>query len=180
MINLLPPYWQKKLANEEICKTAAILGIVAVAALLAFALMLLLVRVFYSAELKALDIAVAEKEQEMKIFKVEPTEKEVFEKGQLAAKVGNFYKNQARMSAIFLEVAGSLPPGVTLSDFGFSLGKVGLNGFAADRDSLVAFKNILEKHSNFKNIDFPPENWLTAKDINFSVYFDYDTEKNNQ
>ena len=173
MVNLLPQYWQKKLNDEETVKTITIIGTVVVAALLAFILMLLLVRVSYSTELKAGEIAILEKEGQMKIFEVEPTEKNIIHDGDLISKVDDFYKEQTKVTDIFSQVVESLPPGAYLSVFSYSLNKIDLNGFAPEREQLVVFKSNLEKRPSFAKIVFPPENWLRAQDINFRVSFEY-------
>jgi len=174
MINLLPQQWQDKLKAEETFKKVAILGIVAVASSLVFALSLWLVLVFYSNDLKYAKIAMAGKEQEMAIYNIEAVEKNIVSGSELVYKLDSFYKNQAKITDIFLKAAGSLPQGVTLSGFEYSAGNVGLAGFVPNRDLLVALKVNLEKQPGFKKIVFPSENWLTAQDINFTAILKYE------
>lgn len=173
MINLLPQYWQKKLQEEEMSKIAAILGIVAVLSLVAFILMLALVRVYYYVQFQYGQIIVEEKEQEMKMLKVAEIEEQVASSGGLATKVGEFYENQTKTTEIFAQVAAALPSGVGLSRFEYSFPKVGLEGYSPNRDLLVEFRNNLEGRPDFKKINFPPESWLTAQNIEFSVNFEY-------
>ena len=173
MINLLPQQWQKNLENEKNFKTVTILGIVMVSALAAFVLMLSLVRIFYSVEFDAGQTALAEKDQEVKIFNVEPTEKTINFNDGLILKIGDFYKNKIRITEVFGQIAASLPAGVSLTNFEYSPDKIDLSGIASDRDSLVVFRDNLENNPNLKNIIFPPENWLTAKDINFNIILEY-------
>lgn len=173
MINLLPQQWQKNLETEKNFKTVTILGIVVLSALAAFVLMLALVRIFYSIEFDAGQAVLAEKDQEVKIFNVEPTEKAINFNDRLILKISDFYKNKIKITDVFAQISGSLPAGVSLTDFEYSPEKIDLSGTAPDRDSLVAFRDNLEKNPNLKNIVFPPENWLTAKDINFNISLEY-------
>jgi len=173
MINLLPQSCQNKLRKEEISKIAAILGIVGVAALLVFILMLALVRSYYYAQLKSAQIVFAEKEREMEIFNVKETEALIVRDSGSISKVSDFFANQIKITGIFLQTAAALPQGVFLSGFSYSSGKVELNGFAPDRNSLVVFKNNLEACPDFADVVFPSENWLAAQDIDFKVNFNY-------
>jgi len=174
MINLLPKQWQDKLREEKIFKEVVTLGIIAVAASLVLVLSLWLVLIFYSNDLKYAQIALAGKGQQMAIFNIESAEKEIIFDNSLVSKLDEFYKKQVKITDIFLKAAGSLPEGVTLSSFGYSSGSVSLEGFSPDRDSLVVFKANLEKQSGFKKVTFPPENWLTSKNINFTASFKYE------
>lgn len=173
MINLLPNYYQKKLEDEETTRAIAVLGTVVFAAIMALVLALLLMRVFYNLELKTEQILAAEKEEEMKIYKVEEVEKKIIHNNGLISKVADFYGQQTIVTDIFLETAESIPEGIYLSGFSYSLGKIDLNGFAAKREQLVDFKGRLEQVKSFKNAVFPSENWLTANNIKFRVSFEY-------
>jgi len=66
---------------------------------------------------------------------------------------------------------------VTLSELSVVEKNIHLSGFSPDRNSLVTFKSNLEKETAFKNIVFPPENWLEAKNISFSINLEYEFNK---
>ena len=172
MINLLPQYWKNNLREEEIVKTISILGIVVVAAGFCFIMMLFLVRAFYLTKVAAMDVTVAEKERDAKIFNVESAEKQIIADGKLESKANDFYKSQVRVTELFSKVLGALPPEVSLASFDYSVSNVTIKGFSASRDALISFKDNLEKDSDFKNVTFPPDNWLQAQDIIFSATFD--------
>jgi Tfp pilus assembly protein PilN len=174
MINLLPPYWKRKLEEEGLFKTVAIMGTVFAMSATAFVLMLALVRIYFSIELKYAQIAAEEKEKEMEILNVKATEDEISSRNQFVAKVKNFYASQAPVAGMIGLVARALPEGVTLSSLSLSGSTVHLTGFSPDRNSLVVFKSNLEKDPSFKNIVFPPENWLMAQNISFSINLEYE------
>lgn len=176
MINLLPRPLQDKLKEEENLKAVAILGIVCVAAALVFVLLLALVWVFYSAESRYGQVVIAEKEQEMKIFDIAASEKDIASGNSMVLMLESFYKKQVRVTDIYRRVAAALPPGASLTGFDYAAGKVYLSGFVPDRGSLVVFKNNLEKQPDFKETAFPPDNWLTAQNINFSVSFKHEPQ----
>lgn len=177
MINLLPPYWQKKLEEEELFKTVVIMGTVLAVSAAAFVLMLVLVRVYFSIELKNAQIAAEEKEKEAEILNIKPTEDEISTRNKFVAKVSDFYAERVSVIEMISLVASALPEGVTLSDLSVSGNTIHLAGFSPDRNSLVTFKSNLEKEPSFKKIIFPPENWLTAENISFSINFEYEPQR---
>jgi Tfp pilus assembly protein PilN len=169
MMNLLPQTWQAKLREEEIFKTVSILGIVAVCAALSFALMLLLVKNYYSVRISFLEAAAAEKEQEANIFDVKDQAGEAADFAAQISRVGDFYDSQVKVTGLFARISDALPEGVKLIDFSYSDNSVGIKGIAADRDRLVVFKKNLEAVEEFSKVDFPPDNWLKSEDINFGA-----------
>lgn len=171
-MNLLPQYWQKKLKDEEVFKTVSILGIDVVSVMLAFILMLFLVRLFYSTNIASLEAVVVEKEQQMAIIKVAPVEKDIFYTGKLISAIGEFYGGQTKVTELFSQVSGANPGGIDLTNFTFSLGNISIKGYAADREKLVSFKNNLESRPGFKKVTFPQDSWLRARDISFSATID--------
>jgi len=173
MINLLPPYWQEKLREEETVKIAAIIGVIVAFALAAFILMLALAWVSCYYQLKSGQIIISEKEQEIKIFNVEAVEKQIASNNNLISKISDFYAKQTKITEVFLKVADLLPAGVVLRRFGYTPQGFILEGYSSDRDSLVLFRKNLEQRPDFKKIFFPAESWFNALDVEFSVSFEY-------
>ena len=50
--------------------------------------------------------------------------------------------------------------------------KVSLSGFAPTRKSLFYFRKKLKEAEFFKNVSFPPSNWIKPTDIDFSINFE--------
>lgn len=177
MINLLPQYCQKKIKDEELIKIISILGIVTIAVLLSFSLLLLLVKFFYLSQTASLDVMVAEKEQDMRIFDIKSVEKEVAASGKLVSKISDFYENQTMITELFSRISKFLPPGVILDNFSYASGHIDIKGFAKDRDALVAFKSNLESATDFKNVVFPSNSWFKAQDIGFTATLEFAGKK---
>ena len=177
MFNLLPPYWQKKLEEEELFKTVTILGTVATAASLSFILMLMLVKIYFSIELKNVQVVTEEKAKEMEIFGINEAEKEITLRNKFVAKVNEFYSDQMSITEMVARVAQTLPAGVTLSRLSLANNNtINLSGYSPDRNSLIAFKSNLEKEPSFRKVVFPPENWLMAQNIAFDINFKYESQ----
>jgi Tfp pilus assembly protein PilN len=174
MINLLPQYWQKKLDNEELFRVVAILGIVAVAALLSFVMMLFLIKSYFEGDLKVQDIVALEKNQEIIDFKVAEAEQKMADFDKFITKLKKIYDNQTKVTEIFSQVTKSLPKGIILTDFNYALGKINLSGVSLDQETLVALKENLVGNKNFKDIVLPLDSLLVSDNINFNVSFDYE------
>ena len=135
MINLLPQQWQKNLETEKNFKTVTIWQSCAFGAR-RVCFDACPVWFFYSIEFDAGQAVLAEKDQEVKIFNVEPTEKAINFNDRLILKISDFYKNKIKITDVFAQISGSLPAGVSLTDFEYSPEKIDLSGTAPDRDSL--------------------------------------------
>ncbi len=174
MINLLPPYWQKKLEEEELFKIVATMGMFFALAAAVFVLMLVLVRIYCLVELEGARVAAEEKQKEIGIMDIATTENEITSKNRFIAGVSDFYAGQILVTEMVELVAKALPEGTSLSELSLAGNTVHLGGYSPDRNSLVALKSNLEKEASFKEIVFPPENWLMAQDIYFSINLKYE------
>ena len=150
-------------------KAVSIIGIVAVLGMTSFALMLLLVKFFYSTEVETLKAEVAEREREIAIFNIAAEEKKIADVGRSVSMIGDFYNGQTRVTKLMADIAELTPAGIDMESFSYQSDSVGIKGFAVDRDALLLFKNNLESRPDFENVTFPQDSWLKAKDIEFSA-----------
>jgi len=101
-------------------------------------------------------------------------------------KLESFYQQKIYLTEILEKVSNILPRRIYLTnlsavfsnteEFGF---KISLSGFAPTRESLFEFKKDLEKETDFKEIYFPPTNWVDPVDINFFVTFQTSNRQTN-
>jgi len=176
MINLLPPPRQKEIKEEESAKIAAIIGLIAAAALSVFLALLFLIMIFYQYRLKTSEILLSEKMALMKIHNVEVVESRIAENSASIAKIQDFYGKQVKATNAFLQTAECLPSPVSLTRFSFASNRATVDGLSPDRHALELFKRNLERRSDFSNIVFPVSSWLAARDIEFSVNFQYENK----
>lgn len=177
MINLLPPQQKKELLAEEFYKTIMILGIIMASAMLSLGLMLHIVKWHFASQLEIQKIMVDQKVQQIKIYKVEEEEKKISDYNTQFNKLRTFYKTRVGVTEIIEELITALPSGFYLTNFFISEKKITVNGYCPDRESLVIFKGNLEKQKGFKNVYFAPNSWVTQKNINFNVNFEYEPEE---
>lgn len=176
MINLLPYSRQKEIKKEESAKIAAIVGLIIAAALLVFLALLFLIMIFYQYQLRTSEILLSEKMALMKIHNVESVEKQIAGNNALVSKMKDFYGKQTKATAAFLQMSECLPSTISLTNFSFAAGRATVGGLSPDRSALELFKRNLEQRSVFSNIVFPVSSWLDARDIEFSVNFQYESK----
>ena len=180
MINLLPSQQKEELLEQRHLRLVLILGIVFLSFLLSLFLVLFLIKIYTSLDLETKNTIV--REQNRIIALNQEIEKEIRESNSVLSKLNSFYKTNLNMSQALEKIKRNLPAGSYLTDFTFGLfklrekeqAKISLSGYCKDRDTLVIFKENLEKEEAFSEINFSPESWVQPKDIDFDVNFKID------
>lgn len=176
MINLLPD-WAEKAIVEQKKKTLilifqAALGLFSIS----LGLTLLVFQIYLESEIGYQKVLLLDKQEWIKGGGVSDLQKTVTNINNRLTRVSAFYQDQTDLSGILDRVNQKLPVGSYLTNFSFSREKkparVSLFGFSSSREGLMSFRQSLETNEGWQNVNFPPENWVSAKDINFSVSFD--------
>jgi Tfp pilus assembly protein PilN len=80
-----------------------------------------------------------------------------------------------KFSYVLEEIAKTVTSGVSLSSLNLAKKDKGmicsLRGFAEDRNSLLKFKENLEKNEIFSDVFFPQGSWVEPSDIDFTLNF---------
>lgn len=171
MINLLPPEQKKELLEEERLRIILILGTVIIAFLICLTLILLALRISFSADFQLEESYFKEKERELEVINIQELEQKIKDYNLSLSKLENFYKNQFHLTEILEKIFVTVPDNSYLTSIGFDAQTltISLNGFSPDRQTLLQFKENLEKSNLFKEVDFPQNNWLESVNINFSA-----------
>lgn len=175
MINLLPPEQKEEILKEEQFKIVLNLGIVTLAFLISFYLVLFSIKISLSSQLEVQELILAEKELE--ISKLEDLEKRVKEYNLDFSKLKSFYQTQTFPSQILEKISKLLPEKTYLNNFSFQANKISISGFCPDTKTLLSFKENLEKEEEFSQIHFPISNWIQPTNINFIANFNYEPQK---
>ena len=188
MINLLPPKEKEKLIRENNKKLVMVLGNIVVVSLVCLFLILFSLKFYILGEIVSQKFTLddAEKQYQNKDFIIL---KEVVEKyNAVLAKIDNFYKKKTDFNfalRYILEI--QKPDGLYLTDINMdkikedNKIKINVYGVSDTRENLLIFKNNiensllekLEQTLKIKNVNFPPNNWVKSKNINFNFTFDY-------
>lgn len=169
MINLLPSQQKEELAQERRYKLLLIFGISIIIFFIALFLILFSIKIF-----------IAGKAQEEKVVispELQGLEEEIVSINKSLQNLASFYEKQPDFIGFLEKISQILPAGVYLTSFSWNIvGKeenfsVFLQGFSPTREILLNLKRNLESEPAFKDINFPPSNWVRPDNIDFSLNF---------
>jgi len=173
MINLLPIQQKEELLLEEKFKLVLILGIIILVLFISLFLILFSIKISILSEVEVQNIYFGEREKELKAPQMQELEEKIKSSNLVISKLNSFYQKETDLTSILEEISKIFPEGTYLTSLSFnpSLLQFSLSGFSPDREALLKFKENLEGQEKFEEIYFPPTNWMTPIDINFSVSF---------
>lgn len=168
MINLLSPQQKKEIIEEQRYRLFSILGVLAVLFLVVLSLALFSIKTYISGK--------AQSEKILIPAQLQGQEEQIREINEKLQKLNSFYGKQVSFSGILEKVSKILPRGIRLASLSSETvksgdSKISLQGFSPTRDLLLQLKKDLESESGFRDINFPPSNWVKAENIDFSVNF---------
>ena len=171
MINLLPSQQKIEILGNRKLRVFSIAGVLFVVFWVSLSLLLLSLEIRVSTQALSQRIIADSEEKKLSTDKIDSTMNEMESINQDVARLKSFYARQTNLTALLEKISWRLPSGVHLTNFSFTSSTVSLIGYSPTRDLLYELKRSLETQPAFKNIDFPASNWVTQKDINFSVSF---------
>ena len=179
MINLLPPLEKDKTLLESKRRLIIILWILILFSIFCFILVLLSIKFYIQGQVDSQRIVFNMAETEFEQSGAQSLQKEINSVNLKLEKLSDFYQNKVYITEILEKIATTLPQGLHLNDISFSVFsideksgfRVSLSGFASNREVLFDFKKNLEKDKSFKEVYFPPKNWVKPVDIDFVVTF---------
>ncbi len=171
MINLLPPEQKEELEQEESFKIIIILGILFLSLVVSLTLILFSIKTSILGTLEVQRIYLEEREKELKSAEVQEIEERIKESNQGLSELNSFYQSEKDLTSILEEFSETLPKDTYLTNLNFNSvsSQFSLSGFCPNRETLLEFKKNLEKEEKFKEIYFPPTDWVAPTDINFSI-----------
>jgi Tfp pilus assembly protein PilN len=178
MINLLPPFQKEELEREEHLKSILISGVVFLAFLCSFFLILFSIKNILLARLEIQKIILEQEKKQLEIFRIENLEGDIKKYNLQLSKLVSFYQNQVPFTEALEKISQTIPPNAYLTNLSLNLvseekyiAKVSLSGFCPSREELIQLKENLEKEKSFAEIDFPTSNWLSPESfvISFKI-----------
>jgi len=180
MINLLPPQGKEEVLQEKKYKLVLILGILVITFFLSLSLILFSIKIFISGEIAAQGILFEQKEKEFQNPQIQTLQENLIAFNLTLSKLNSFYQSQFNLTKLLEKISQILPREIRLINLSLvpeSKEKkewqmiCNLSGFSPTREILLEFKKNLENEQLFGEINFPPESWVKAEDINFTVSF---------
>lgn len=185
MINLLPPSFKQELQAEERLRIFLTLGIVLIASLLAFALILL------SLWMYGKQILVTQESQFMTFTSqsssLQDMKKKIVEQNTFLSQLSAVHASQVTASNVLEEVEKSLPPEIVLTSLVYSVVAdtskggsqkkytVSITGFSPTREILLGeLYARFKENPRFKDVAIPHSSWANFPvNVNFPVSFEY-------
>jgi len=173
MINLLPPQQKEELLEEERLKLVLTWGIIILAFLVSLSLILILIKIFLSADLEIQKTYFEQRKKKLESPVIQEVEAKIKNYNLALSKLESFYQGQLDLTSILEKISQTLPEGIYLTTLSFNpqTSQISLSGFSPSREKLLQFKENLEKTEGLKEIYFPASNWIPATDIDFLVNF---------
>ncbi|MEA3399417.1 MAG: hypothetical protein U9R00_02815 [Patescibacteria group bacterium] len=176
MINILPKRQKNKVRHEYRMRLlTAIFGMIIILSLFAT---LLLIPVYVSSNYKE-NLT----ERKLENFNKNNFEIEIEDISGIVNEVNNNLivlntkeKNDYYLHEVLESILSLSPKGIKMLQILYNERSddsvaIEVYGEAKDRDTLQDFKNTIEQHGRFKNIDLPISNFVDKKDIDFSISF---------
>ena len=176
MINLLPPSEKEKLFLEKKKRMVIILWFLALFFVVCLIFILFSVKIYLQDQLKIQKTLLSQSQKEAGMIEIKDFKERVNLINEKLAALNSFYRKKLYFSEVLENVSFTLPQGLYLTNLFFEKSKqsevaVFLSGFSPTRELLFDFKQKLEEEPDFKEVSFPPANWVKSKNINFIVSF---------
>lgn len=177
MINLLPPKYKEDLKSEENLTLVFILEILFLSFFLCLALILFSIKIHIAGTVEVQKIFFESKNKDKEFSQFKSVEAELNSINKTLTQLDSFYKEQFPLPNFLERISKLLPPGIYLTSFSYQEGKkINLSGFSPTVEQLLEFKNILEKQTDFKEVEFPTAVWLQLENIDFNTSFKINPE----
>ncbi len=180
MINLLPPEEKEKLLLEKKKILITIFLILVLYFLFCLIFILFSVKAYSETQLEFQKALLLKTEKGLGDSEIKNFQEKIDKTNSTLTKIDSFYQQQIYFSEILERISKILPPEIYLTNFSAVFYtkekeetgiKFSLSGFAPARETLIEFRKNLEKEEDFKEIYFPPTNWVKPIDIDFSLSF---------
>jgi len=179
-INLLPNTEKILLKKEKLFKKLALLFSFWIACLIIFWGLIFTLQVFVSAEANIVSQTTKEKAELLQKEQFENFSVQIQKANQNIALAIYVWKNQLFISDTINHLSKIMGDNIYFNTLSFKqndnkekdyLAEVNISGVALKRDDILAFKQILEKQSLFKEVFFLPYSWVKAKEADFGLNF---------
>ena len=172
MLNLLPPQKREELHLNLLHQAILGVAISIIFIIIALILLLLFSRTFLNFNLNETERELNLWQAKPEIKEVENLEKQIKELNKNLIFLEGLYQKQNKFSSFLENLAKDVPIDIRLDNLSLvESGVININGYAPTRDTLINFKNVLEKALYVSEFNFPISNLTQTTDINFRLNF---------
>jgi ABC-type antimicrobial peptide transport system permease subunit len=179
MINLLPTKEKDRLISEGRERLVIIWGIVISVSLACMVLILFSLKFYILAKADQQKSNLIQAQQDANVIDSDNLLAVIKNSNNVLRQVDSFYKSQLYLGKTLESIFDvSDYPNLFLTSVSLvcnnNLISVSISGVSQTRETLLLYKKDIENNKFIKNPVFPPENWVNAKNINFSLTFSID------
>jgi len=176
MINLLPSEEKKEILIKKKLKLVLIFELGILLFLISALFIAFSIVAYLNGEINLEKAAVVNKEEDIDLTTIADFQKETETLNKKIKSVESFYDGQTYLTPVLEKISEKLPSRSYLNNFSFTKSsktlQINLSGFIPTREDLLAFKRNIEGDKDFKNVSFPPGNWVSPTDIEFFLSFE--------
>lgn len=137
-------------------------------------------KIFVSEQVEAQKILFEEKEKELQSPQMQSLEKDLARFNKKIFQLESFYQDQFRITESLGKISTFFSTETYLNNLSITVGSdkegkiqssCNLSGYSINRENLLKLKENLEGEESFKEVYFPPADWMNATSINFTISF---------
>ena len=174
MINLLPPEEKQRIINGRKKKIIQIFCFLVFFFFVCIILVLFSLVAYLKDQLNYQKLILNEKKQTLENLEIKDLEEKIENSNSAIKKLSNFYRKEYYLTGILSRITDTFPSGVYITDLNISdtgdSFKLDVSGFAPTREILFDLRKKIEE-AGFKDISFPPNNWVKSANIDFYIGF---------
>jgi len=172
MLNLLPPQQKRELKLNLLNQAVIRVAISIIFMILVLVLLLLIARAIININLTKTEKELSFWQSRAEIKELEILEKNIKELNKNLIFLNGLYQNQNKFSSFLENLTRDVPVDIYFDSVSLGeSGAININGYAPTRNTLINFKNVLEKALYVSDFNFPISNLTQATDINFGLNF---------
>ncbi|MBL7156216.1 MAG: PilN domain-containing protein [Candidatus Pacebacteria bacterium] len=174
MINLLPPNEKQVILKNQQFNQVFILGILFLFFCLLLGLILFFIKTDMQQKIVLQENLLHKEQRKVESLNIKNLEEEIRSLNTIFTRLEYFYKERYYLTSSFENLFKTVPKDLYFINLSFNnkeVKKFSISGFSPNRQTLLEFKTNLESQKVFKEIYFPPSNWLKSENIDFIASF---------
>lgn len=186
MINLLPTKEKEIFSRKQKKKVILTLWFLILFFIICLSLILFLVRIYLNDRIGAQRAFLIENEEKFSQSEAQEIQDKINLSNLVFIELRSFYKEKVYFSKLLEKISEKMPDSFYLTNISFIFFEeegeeeekkiekkvtISISGFAPYREDLLMFKKNLEGEEDFRDIYFPPSNWVKPSSVDFNITF---------
>ena len=170
-INIIPDYKKEEIAEADRLKVVLRLGMIILFVFLLFIAYLFGLKKILDLNLEAVALSQSVEGDRGQYDKIKKFDQDFTDANSSSDQIMSLKKDQLYWSGLFVLLNGKVPSGVEITELTNKDYSISLTGKADNRDSLISFKDNLDKEECFSDINLPLSDLVEKDNIIFQIDF---------